>query len=229
MAFLLTSTYSANTPAAQHVLHRWEGDAISVGGTQQRFRWSVERCGDRLRSEWRNSAGALVAWDEVISRGASFGSYRMAQTSSKQRVSASLNAGKIVIEHGRPNGTKGKRQIDTRGETVLAGPMLIALVQESLTALRNGEAIVRSYLVPEQSMLLRLIARRSHIGTNGNVSISIQAATPLLRPFVPTTVLEFDSHDNLIRSSGRILATSELADLTTSRRPGQQVETSCES
>lgn len=228
MAFLLSSSYPASSAAAQHVLHRWEGDAVSVGSTPQRFRWSVERCGDRLRSEWRNSAGELVAWDEVISHSASFVRYRMAQNSSKLRVSASRAGGKIVVEQSRSGGDNGRRHIDTRGETVLAGPMLVALIQDQMSALRRGETLTRSYLVPEQSMVLRLVARRLRGGTTGDISIAIQAAAPLLRPFVPTTVLDFDGRDNLIRSSGRILPTSNVAHLTTTRLPDRQAKASCE-
>ena len=105
--------------------------------------------------------------------------------------------------------------------------MMVSLLQEHLPQLRAGREIVRSYLVPEQALVLRLIARQSRAGAGGSISVSIQAASPLLRPFVPTTVLEFDAQNRLLRSSGRILPSSAQAMLTTTHQPDSYPEVTC--
>jgi hypothetical protein len=229
VAFVIATSCNAAQPATQTaILKRWEGDAVSVDSPRRKFRWSVERCGSRLRSEWRDVSGALVAWDEVTQLGAAASRYDVMRIASAQSFSARFQSREIVIDSAVSGRNLGREHVTTKGEAVIAGPMMIAVVQEHLPRLRAGQDLVRSYLVPEQSMVLRLLARRSQTGTGGSISVLIQAAAPLLRPFVPTTILEFDGHDRLVRSSGRILPLRGAATLTTLMQPDQQPERTCE-
>ena len=229
MAFLLATGCNAAQPASQtSPLKRWEGDAVSVDTPQRKFRWSVERCGPRLRSEWRDASGALVAWDEVTQSGVAANRYDVMRVKSTESYSASFQNREIIIDSAKNGRSLGRERIGTHGDAVVAGPMLIALVQEQLSRIRAGEDLVRSYLIPEKPMVLRLLARRLQTSAGGSISVLIQAASPLLRPFVPTTVLEFDGRDQLIRSSGHILPLQGAANLTTIKQPHQQPEQICE-
>jgi hypothetical protein len=216
MAFVLAGSYGQ---AQESTLQRWAGDAVGIEEPGRHFRWSVERCGPRLRSEWRDARGVLVAWDEVHQRGGSFSEYQLARAATAQRIHATQRTRSIDVATKAASGMQRTRSIATAGEAVLAGPMLVSLVQEQLPRLRSGESIERAYLVPEHSMVLRLVARRIQAGAGGGISVQIHAASPLLRPFVPTTVLEFDRSDRLVRSSGRILPLDGPALLTTHTHP----------
>lgn len=228
MAFLLAGSCNAAQPAAHATpVKRWEGDAVSVDSPRRKFRWSVELCGTRMRSEWRDASGALVAWDEVTQAGPAASRYDVVRVTSGQSFNARFLGREIVIDSATNGRSLDRDHVSTDGEAVIAGPMLIALVQEQLPRIRAGEELVRSYLVPEKSLVLRLRARRSQTGADGSISVLIQAASPLLRPFVPTTLLDFDGRDRLVRSSGHILPLEGAAHLTTLAQPEQQPERTC--
>jgi hypothetical protein len=136
-------------PPATHtgVLQRWEGDAVSVDYPKKKFRWRVERCGSRLRSEWRDASGTLVAWDEVNQVGAAAGRYDMVRLAPAQTIRALFHGREILVDSAKGGGNSGRQRILTHGEAVAAGAMMISLVQEQLRQIRAGETLERSYLV----------------------------------------------------------------------------------
>ena len=159
-----------------------EGDAVSRQGDQSTsYRWRVESCNGRMRSEWRTAAGQMIAWDEVEFADGQFLRYRLVRP----------NLGQDMTLQGG-------------GKVTLAGPMLIEYARRHLAPLRGGRELRVRYLVAERgsTVELRMRAPRS---APGRTQVLVDAASGLLRPFVPSAVLEFDAAERFVGMQGQIL------------------------
>jgi hypothetical protein len=159
-----------------------EGDAVSSrGAVPTSYQWRVENCEGRIRSEWRTAGGQIIAWDEVEFRGAQFLRYRLVRP----------NLGQDMTLRGS-------------GDVTLAGPMLIEFARRNLPTLRSGRELRVSYLVAERgsSVELRLRATRA---AGPRTEVVVDAASGLLRPFVPRASLQFDSAARFVGMEGQIL------------------------
>ena len=159
-----------------------EGDAVSSQGElSTSYQWRVESCDGRMRSEWRTASGQMIAWDEVEFRDGHFLRYRLVRP----------NLGQDMTLHGS-------------GDVTLAGPMLIEFARRNLQALRSGRELRVPYLVAERgsSVELRLRASRP-IGPR--TQVVVEAASALLRPFVPRASLSFDPASRFVGMDGQIL------------------------
>lgn len=159
-----------------------EGDAVSGRGeAATSYRWRVVSCDGRMRSEWRTAGGRVIAWDEVEFADGQFLRYRLVRPNLGQDMT--LHAG---------------------AKAALAGPMLIDHARRHLASLRGGRELHVRYLVAERgsSVELRMRAGR-RVGER--TEILVDAASALLRPFVPAAALEFDGANRFVGMQGQIL------------------------
>ena len=168
--------------AAASIAEVVEGDAVSRHGDQATsYRWRVESCNGRIRSEWRTAAGQMIAWDEVQFADGQFQRYRLVRPNLGQDM---------TVEGG--------------GKVVLAGPMLIEYARRNLGSLRGGRELRVRYLVAERGSTVELRMRASRV-VRGRTEILVDAASGLLRPFVPSAALEFDAAERFVGMQGQIL------------------------
>lgn len=177
-----------------------EGEAVAVaqagrGDTQAtRYRFKVDQCESRIRSEWRSSSGDLLAWDEVEFDAMRWRSYRLVRP----------NLAQDFRQQAAP--TRG----DARDEPFLAGPMLIEFATRQLPALRAGRTREARYLIAESGQDVRLRLRATQAGTTGTV-VAVDAAQIWLRPLIPRAWLEFDAAGRFASMRGQILPQSGTA------------------
>ncbi len=177
MAGLLLSA-GASIAAAEVV----EGDAVSSRGElSTSYQWRVESCDGRMRSEWRTASGQMIAWDEVEFRDGQFLRYRLVRP----------NLGQDMTLRGT-------------GDLTLAGPMLIEFARRNLPALRSGRELRVHYLVAERGSNVELRLRASR-PVGPRTQVVVEAASALLRPFVPRAVLSFDPASRFVGMDGQIL------------------------
>lgn len=169
----------------------------------RRMQLRVTRCTDRLRSEWRSSDGRLLASDDVLISGSGFTRYTLARENLGQRITVTRSGSELEFRSG--DGAPSQSVSVEPGIPVLAGPMLVTYVGERLAQLRAGRSLLVGYVIAERGMVLRLrIGAHAH-GADGGLEVHADAASPLLRPFVPTTSMSFDAAQALVSMSGRIL------------------------
>jgi hypothetical protein len=174
-----------------------EGEAVALGqpdrGTAPapRYRFRVDQCESRIRSEWHSASGELVAWDEVEFDAMHWRSYRLVRPNLAQdfrQQAASARA-------GRP----------AAGDApFLAGPMLIDFATRELPALRAGRSLEVRYLIAESGQDVRLRLRATQISATGTV-VAIDAAQVWLRPLIPRARFEFDGAGRFASMRGQIL------------------------
>jgi len=159
-----------------------EGDAVSQHVHHATsYRWRVESCNGRMRSEWRTAAGQMIAWDEVEFADGRFLRYRLVRP----------NLGQDMTLQGG-------------GKVTLAGPMLIEYARRHLALLRGGRELRVRYLVAERGSTVEL-RMRARQGTRERTEILVDAASGLIRPFVPAASLEFDAAERFVGMQGQIL------------------------
>ncbi len=163
----------------------------------------VTRCADRLHSEWRSSDGRLLASDDVLLSGGAFTRYTLARENLGQRITVTRSGSDLEF---RSDGRDSVQSVPVEpGIPVLAGPMLVTHVAERLATLRAGRSLLVGYVIAERGMVLRLRIDVHAYGADGSLEVHADAASPLLRPFVPTTSMSFDAAQVLVSMSGRIL------------------------
>jgi hypothetical protein len=76
--------------------------------------------------------------------------------------------------------------------------------QQHLAKLRNGRTLQVDYLLPELHRVLEMRLKGASYGTGGSTRVEVIAASPFLRPFVPTTIFEFDAAAQFVALTGRL-------------------------
>lgn len=182
------------------------GDATVQGrgaAAPRRLQLRVTRCPDRMQSEWRSSDGRLLASDDVLISVGEFTRYTLARENLGQRITVTHAGGQLEFRSGA--GAPVRSVSVEPGIALLAGPMLVTYVAERLAALRAGRSLLVGYVIAERGMVLRLRIDVHAYGADGGLEVHADAASPLLRPFVPTMSMSFDAAQALVSMSGRIL------------------------
>ncbi len=188
------------------------GDAQVAAGAGEgpRFRVDAWRCQNEVHSRWRGGDGRVVAEEELAFEGERWVRYRLQRPTVAQDVVATREgeALRLVIRNG-----ESRKQITlATTQTVLAGPMLVDHLSEKLPRLRAGKAVEFDYLVPDHGLVLRLRATLEGSARTSESRVRVEAASLLMRPFVPNTKLVFDDSGVLRLMSGRLLP--QLGDVT---------------
>jgi len=181
------------------------GEAEVTRGDSNGTRMAFEAlgCGEWLHSKWRDGGGRVVAKEELVFEGDRWVRYRLHRPNIAQDVMAQRTAAgyRLTIRQGDTSRTV---ELTARGE-LLAGPTLISHVSASLPALRAGKVDEFDYLIAEQGMVLRLRARFDSTAADGSTAVRLEAASLLLRVFVPPTLLRFDRQGELLSMTGRLV------------------------
>lgn len=182
-------------------------------GTRMAF--EARRCGGSLHSAWHRDDGRLVAEEELDFIGERWSRYRLHRPNVALEVVARRDAEgiQLAIRQGAH-----RRTLTLRGaESVVAGPALVTHLASLLPLLRSGKTGEFDFLVADQGLVLRLRARASAkpspktstkssaVAGDGITAVRLEAASPLLRPFVPPTVLQFDARGALLSMEGRLV------------------------
>jgi hypothetical protein len=188
------------------------GDAQVAAGAGEgpRFRVDAWRCQNEVHSRWRGGDGRVVAEEELAFEGERWVRYRLQRPTVAQDVVATREGEtlRLVIRSG-----ESRKQITlATTQTVLAGPMLVDHLSEKLPRLRAGKAVEFDYLVPDHGLVLRLRATLEGSARTSESRVRVEAASLLMRPFVPNTKLVFDDSGVLRLMSGRLLP--QLGDVT---------------
>jgi hypothetical protein len=188
------------------------GDAQVAAGAGEgpRFRVDAWRCQNEVHSRWRGGDGRVVAEEELAFEGERWVRYRLQRPTVAQDVVATREGEslRLVIRNG-----ESRKQITlATTQTVLAGPMLVDHLSEKLPRLRAGKAVEFDYLVPDHGLVLRLRATLEGSARTSESRVRVEAASLLMRPFVPNTKLVFDDSGVLRLMSGRLLP--QLGDVT---------------
>jgi hypothetical protein len=188
------------------------GDAQVAAGAGEgpRFRVDAWRCQNEVHSRWRGGDGRVVAEEELAFEGERWVRYRLQRPTVAQDVVATREGEtlRLVIRNG-----ESRKQITlATTQTVLAGPMLVDHLSEKLPRLRAGKAVEFDYLVPDHGLVLRLRATLEGSARTSESRVRVEAASLLMRAFVPNTKLVFDDSGVLRLMSGRLLP--QLGDVT---------------
>lgn len=188
------------------------GDAQVAAGAGEgpRFRVDAWRCQNEVHSRWRGGDGRVVAEEELAFEGERWVRYRLQRPTVAQDVVATREGEtlRLVIRSG-----ESRKQITlATTQTVLAGPMLVDHLSEKLPRLRAGKAVEFDYLVPDHGLVLRLRATLEGGARTSESRVRVEAASLLMRAFVPNTKLVFDDSGVLRLMSGRLLP--QLGDVT---------------
>jgi hypothetical protein len=188
------------------------GDAqVAAGaGEGSRFRFDAWRCQNEVHSRWRNGDGRVVAEEKLAFEGERWVRYRLQRPTIAQDVVATRegNTLRLVIR----NGESRKQVTLATSHSVLAGPMLVDHLSDKLATLRGGKAVEFDYLVPDHGMVLRLRATLDGSVRGTESRVRVEAASILMRAFVPNTKLVFDDSGVLRSMTGRLLP--QLGDVT---------------
>jgi hypothetical protein len=174
-----------------------EGEAVALSQPDRaaapaaRYRFKVDQCPSRIRSEWHSSTGDLVAWDEVEFDALRWRSYRLVRP----------NLAQDFRQQAAP--VRGVRT-SAGDEPFLAGPMLIDFATRELPALRAGRTLEVRYLIAEPGQDVKLRLRATQVGATGTV-IAVDAAQVWLRPVIPRARFEFDAAGRFASMRGQIL------------------------
>ncbi|MBM4215012.1 MAG: hypothetical protein FJ173_02425 [Gammaproteobacteria bacterium] len=188
------------------------GDAQVAAGTgeESRFRFDAWRCQSEVHSRWRSGDGRVVAEEELAFEGERWVRYRLQRSTIAQDVVATREGDtlRLVIRNG-----ESRKQITlATTQTVLAGPLLVDHLAEKLPRLRAGKSVEFDYLVPDHGMVLRLRATLEGGARSAESRVRVEAASLLMRAFVPNTKLVFDDSGVLRSMTGRLLP--QLGDVT---------------
>jgi len=188
------------------------GDAQVAAGTgeESRFRFDAWRCQSEVHSRWRSGDGRVVAEEELAFEGERWVRYRLQRSTIAQDVVATREGDtlRLVIRNG-----ESRKQITlATTQTVLAGPLLVDHLAEKLPRLRAGKSVEFDYLVPDHGMVLRLRATLEGGARTAESRVRVEAASLLMRAFVPNTKLVFDDSGVLRSMTGRLLP--QLGDVT---------------
>ncbi len=156
-----------------------------------RYRFKVDQCESRIRSEWHSASGELVAWDEVEFDALHWRSYRLVRPNLAQDFRQQAPP----VRAGRPAGSDAP---------YLAGPMLIDYATRELPALRAGRTLEARYLIAESGQDVRLRLRATQVSATRTV-VAIDAAQVWLRPLIPRARFEFDGAGRFASMRGQIL------------------------
>ena len=186
-----------------------DAEVTTAAARGARFVVGAGRCGDAVVSEWRDAEGRLVAHEQVDLQGESWVRYRLRRESVGQDVKAVRDGDRVRVQIS--HGGRERTVSLPAGSSMVAGPLLVPFLQGRLAELRRGEALEFAYLVADQGLSLRLRASRAEHGAAGPAGrstrtvVRLEAASLLMRPFVPPTVLEFDAAGQFVAMQGRLL------------------------
>jgi len=186
-----------------------DAEVTTAAARGARFAVGAGRCGDAVVSEWRDAEGRLVAHEQVDLQGESWVRYRLRRESVGQDVKAVRDGDRVRVQIRA--GAQERTVVLPAPTTMIAGPLLVPFLQGRLDELRRGAELEFPYLVADQGLTLRLRASRAeHSATgaalrNTRTVVRLDAASLLMRPFVPPIVLEFDAAGQFVAMQGRLL------------------------
>lgn len=189
--------------SAATVIEGGRGEAVIRGGEAQGLRYlvSASSCDDRLSTEWRRPDGSLAAAEEVELADGRWMRYRLRRANVGQDLRAERRGDVVTItDASRPG--HGPVRLTARG-TLLAGPELVAFLQARLADLRAGRALEFQYLLADRGTAVGFVARGRVVGDD--TEVTLEAASALLRPFVPKTSFRFTADGGLRQVVGRML------------------------
>lgn len=179
------------------------GEAVIGGGDADGLRYIVtaSHCDDRLSTEWRRADGSVAASEEVELADGRWIRYRLRRANLGQDLRAERRGDVVTIIDAARHG-RAPARLSVRG-TLLAGPEIVAFLQGRLADLRAGRTLAFQYLLADRGMAIGLIARGRAEGVETRVAL--EAASVLIRPFVPTTAFRFSGEGSLRQVVGRML------------------------
>jgi hypothetical protein len=192
-----------------------DAEVTTAAARGARFAVGAERCGDAVISEWRDAEGRVVAHEQLDLQGEVWVRYRLRRNSVRQDVQA-VRDGNLVRVQIR-NGNRERSVSLPAQPELIAGPLLVPFLHSRLVELRRGRPVDFAYLVADRGLRLQLRASLqpgNGIGGAGTVGIAerfahttvrLEAASLLMRPFVPPTVLGFDATGRFVAMQGRLL------------------------
>lgn len=192
-----------------------DAQAVDGAGNGKSFGFVAWGCGSRVRSQWRQHDGRVVAEETLDLEGGRWMRYRLQRHNVRQEVVA-IRSGREIVVTIRKGESQRRVSLRPTGE-LLAGPTLVSHLAEALPTLQAGRPMEFDYLIAEQGIVLRLRATATaqggvegpaatgSQGFRGAVVVRVEAASVLLRAFVPATTLTFDAAGGLRSLSGRLL------------------------
>lgn len=165
----------------------------------------ARRCARMVTLEWRVPSHGLVATEELVADGSNWSLYRL----TRDNLAASFEARRhgdsidLVAQRGDGKPPQRKRLLGVP-KGVLVGPALAVYLHDNLASLRRGVALEFEFLVVDHGLILSLRARPTDYGTDGSIRVKVEASSPLMRPFVPTTTMIFAPEGKLSSLTGML-------------------------
>jgi hypothetical protein len=170
-----------------------EGHAVPLGrGVSGAYSFTVARCGRTVRSLWRDSAGTLVATEQLELGSRGFDRYGYDR----------LNIAETAIVANLPQGfdvtlrRSGKIQhrILPPMTGVLIGPMIISYAETQLRRLIGGEELHFPVLVPDHLSIVDFEMRKAGISADGTIDLLMRPASLFARLFVDPMHIEIGAN-----------------------------------
>ena len=165
----------------------------------------ARRCMRMVTMEWRLPSHGLAATEELVADGANWSRYRL----TRDNLAASFEAQRrgdaieLVLQRGDGKPPQHKKFLGVP-QGVLVGPALAVYLHDNLASLRRGSSLDFDFLVVDHALILGLRARPIDYGTDGSIRVKVEASSPLMRPFVPTTTMIFAPEGKLSSLSGML-------------------------
>lgn len=165
----------------------------------------ARRCTRQVTLEWRVPSHGLVATEELVADGANWSRYRLTRDNLTASFEARRHGDAIDLVMQRGDGKPPQRKKFLGVSTgVLVGPALAVYLHDNLAILHRGSPLDFDFLVVDHALILGLRARPIDYGTDGSIRVKVEASSPLMRPFVPTTTMIFAPDGKLSSLSGML-------------------------
>lgn len=151
------------------------------------------RCGRRVSLDWRTADRSLSAREELTGEGGNWSRYRLARGNLGAAFEAVRVADRIeLISRSGDGKAEQRRTFEKVRGGVLVGPSLAWYLRDNLERLRAGTTLELEFLAVDRGLMIGLRAKPVERGADGSLRVRLEASSPLMRPFVPTTTLTFD-------------------------------------
>jgi len=181
------------------------GEAEVSNGAQRgtRMAFEAQRCGDSMRSVWRDAEQRIVAEEDLLFVGERWVRYRLQRLNVGVDVTAQRETDGIRVTIRRGEAT---REVRLRSaESLMVGSTLVSFLAAAMPNLRAGRTVDFDYLVADRGTSVRLRAKLVSGAAPRGAAVRLEAASPMLRPFVPPTQLQFDERGELQSMAGRLV------------------------
>jgi hypothetical protein len=181
-----------------------EGHATALGrGHSAGYSFAVARCGRTVSSRWRDSAGTLVATEQLDLGARGFDRYGYDRRTIAETATVINTAQGFDVTLRR--GGKIQHRILSPVAGVLVGPMIISYAEAQLRRLVAGEELRFPVLVPDHLSIVDFEIRKVGLSSDGTIDLLMQPASLFVRLFVDPMHIEIGTNGELKGFTGRIL------------------------